>query len=143
MTPPHQSRRIGLIAIFGLILALGVYVLLSALKGNTQLFFNASDVIAEGFDPGSNAFRIGGEVIEGSVEKDDGLTTIFKIKDFKRDMAMPITVTYIGVLPDLFREGQGVVVLGHLTDKFSFTADEVLAKHDENYQPDIKYQSEK
>ena len=81
--------------------------------------------------------------MDGSVKKDDNLTTVFKIKDFEREMARPITVTYIGVLPDLFREGQGVVITGHLTDKFSFTAGEVLAKHDENYQPDIKYQSEK
>ena len=143
MTPPHQSRRIGLIAIFGLILAVGVFLLLSALQENTQFFYNPSDVIAEEFAPDSETFKIGGLVMDGSVKKDDNLTTVFKIKDFEREMARPITVTYIGVLPDLFREGQGVVITGHLTNKFSFTAGEVLAKHDENYQPDIKYQSEK
>jgi len=143
MTPPHQRRRIGLIALFGLLLIGGVFILLSALQENTQFFYNPSDVVADGFVSASQTFKIGGLVIDGSVEKDSGLKTIFKIKDFERDMAMPITVTYTGVLPDLFREGQGVVITGILTDKTSFTADEVLAKHDENYQPDIKYQSEK
>jgi len=140
MTPPHQRRRIGLIVLFGLLLVGGVFILLSALQENTQFFYNPSDVVAEGFVPASETFKIGGLVIDGSVEKDSSLKTIFKIKDFERDMVMPITVTYTGVLPDLFREGQGVVITGILTDKTSFMADEVLAKHDENYQPDIKYQ---
>ena len=143
MTPPHQSRRIGLIAIFGLILAGGVFILLSALQENTQFFYNPSDVIADEFVPASTTFKIGGLVIDGTVVKDDKLTTIFQIRDFERDMATPITVTYTGVLPDLFREGQGVVITGQLTDRAAFEANEVLAKHDENYQPDIKYQSEK
>jgi len=143
MTPPHQRRRLGLIIVFGAILAGGVFMLLSALNENTQFFYNPSDVIADEFSPASDVFKIGGLVIDGSIEKDDDLTTLFKIKDFERDMETPITVTYTGVLPDLFREGQGVVITGQLTDKTSFLASEVLAKHDENYQPDIKYQSEK
>lgn len=143
MTPPHQRRRIGLVALFAVILAGGVFLLLSALQENTQFFYNPSDVIAEGFVPESEAFKIGGLVIDGSVEKQGELTTIFKIKDFEREMQVPITVTYTGVLPDLFREGQGVVITGFLTGKTTFEANEVLAKHDENYQPDIKYQSEK
>ena len=143
MTPPHQSRRIGLIVIFGLILAAGVYLLLSALQENTQFFYNPSDVIADEFLPDSARFKIGGLVMDGTVEKGNNLTTVFKIKDFEREMTTPIIVTYTGVLPDLFREGQGVVITGQLTDKAAFSADEVLAKHDENYQPDIKYQSEK
>ena len=143
MTPPHQSRRIGLVVLFAVILAGGVFLLLSALQENTQFFYNPSDVIAEGFVPESQEFKIGGLVIEGSIEKKGELTTLFKIKDFEREMRVPITVTYTGVLPDLFREGQGVVITGALTDTASFTANEVLAKHDENYQPDIKYESEK
>lgn len=143
MTPPHQSRRIGLVALFGVILAGGIFLLLSALQENTQFFYNPSDVIADGFLPDSQAFKIGGLVIDGSVEKKGDLTTIFNIKDFERDMSVPITVTYTGVLPDLFREGQGVVITGSLTSRMSFEASEVLAKHDENYQPDIKYKSEK
>ena len=74
--------------------------------------------------------------------KDGNLKTTFQIKDFERDMRMPITVTYTGVLPDLFREGQGVVITGFLTSPTSFEASEVLAKHDENYKPDINYQTE-
>lgn len=142
MTPPHQKRRIGLIFFFGIVLAAGVFLLLSALQENTQFFYNPSDVVAEGFVPDSSEFRIGGLVTEGSVVKDGQLKTVFQIKDFEREMRAPITVTYTGVLPDLFREGQGVVITGFLTTPTAFEATEVLAKHDENYKPDINYQSE-
>jgi len=134
MTPPHQTRRIGLIVVFGTLLAVGVVFLLSALQENTQFFYNPSDVVAEGFMPDSKTFRIGGLVAEGS--------TTFNIKDFEREMRTPISVSYTGVLPDLFREGQGVVITGFLTLPTKFEATEVLAKHDENYKPDINYQSE-
>ena len=142
MTPPHQKRRIGLILFFGAILAAGVVMLLTALQENTQFFYNPSDVVAENFIPNSTTFRVGGLVEEGTVVKDGQLKTTFQIKDFEREMRAPITVTYTGVLPDLFREGQGVVITGVLTSPTSFEATEVLAKHDENYKPDIKYQSE-
>jgi len=142
MIPPHQKRRIGLIILFGTFLAAGVILLLSALQDNTQFFYNPSDVVAEGFSPDSKTFRIGGLVETGTVVKDGKLKTTFQIKDFERDMRAPITVSYTGVLPDLFREGQGVVITGFLTSPTSFEATEVLAKHDENYKPDIKYQSE-
>ncbi len=142
MTPPHQKRRIGLILFFGTLLAVGVVFLLSALQENTQFFYNPSDVVAEGFAPDSKTFRIGGLVTDGSVVKDGKLKTTFDIKDFEREMRAPITVTYTGVLPDLFREGQGVVITGFLTSPTEFEATEVLAKHDENYKPDINYQSE-
>lgn len=135
-------RRIGLIFFFGSILVIGVALLLSALKENTQFFYNPSDVVAEGFAPESKIFRIGGLVEDGTVVKDGTLKTNFQIKDFERDMRLPISVSYTGVLPDLFREGQGVVITGFLTSPTSFEATEVLAKHDENYKPDIKYQSE-
>ena len=139
MKPPHQKRRIGLVVIFGLILASGVALLLTALNENTQFFYNPSDVVAEGFTPDSSTFRIGGLVEEGSVVKDGELKTTFRIKDFEREMRAPISVSYVGVLPDLFREGQGVVLTGFLTTPTSFEASEVLAKHDENYQPAINY----
>ena len=142
MTPSHQKRRIGLILFFGAILAAGVVMLLTALQENTQFFYNPSDVVAENFIPNSTTFRVGGLVEEGTVVKDGQLKTTFQIKDFERKMRAPITVTYTGVLPDLFREGQGVVITGVLTSPTSFEATEVLAKHDENYKPDIKYQSE-
>ncbi|MDA8708388.1 cytochrome c maturation protein CcmE [Hellea sp.] len=141
MTPPHQKRRIGLIVLFGSLLAIGVALLLSALQENTQFFYNPSDVVAESFSPDSNTFRIGGLVEDGTVIKDGKLKTTFQIKDFERDMRAPMTVSYVGVLPDLFREGQGVVVTGFLTSPTAFEATEVLAKHDENYKPDINYQT--
>ena len=143
MTPPHQSRRFGLIIAFGVLLLGGVFLLLSALKDNTQFFYNPSDVMDKGFLPSSQIFNTGGLVVDSSVIRDDNLTTIFKVKDFEREMIVPITVSYTGVLPDLFREGQGVVITGQMVGDASFLADKVLAKHDENYQPDIKYQSEK
>ena len=142
MTPPHQKRRIGLLFLFGAILIAGIFLLLSALRENTQFFYNPSDVVIEGFAPESKSFRLGGLVEQGTVVKDGNLKTTFQIKDFERDMRMPITVTYTGVLPDLFREGQGVVITGFLTSPTSFEASEVLAKHDENYKPDINYQTE-
>jgi len=142
MTHPHQKRRIGLILFFGAILAAGVVMLLTALQENTQFFYNPSDVVAENFTPNSTTFRVGGLVEEGTVVKDGQLKTTFQIKDFEREMRAPITVSYTGVLPDLFREGQGVVITGFLTSPTSFEATEVLAKHDENYKPDINYQSE-
>ena len=141
MTPPHQKRRIGLIVLFGSLLAIGVALLLSALQENTQFFYNPSDVVAESFSPDSTTFRIGGLVEDGTVIKDGKLKTTFQIKDFERDMRAPMTVSYVGVLPDLFREGQGVVVTGFLTSPTAFEATEVLAKHDENYKPDINYQT--
>ena len=142
MTPPHQKRRIGLVVLFGAILAAGAVLLLTALQENTQFFYNPSDVVKEGFLPDSNTFRIGGLVQSGTVIKDGQLKTKFQIVDFERAMRTPLTVSYTGVLPDLFREGQGVVITGFLTSPSSFDAIEVLAKHDENYKPDINYQSE-
>ena len=142
MPAPHQKRRIGLIVLFGAMLAGGAFLLISALSENTQFFYNPSDVVAEGFVPKSENFRIGGLVVEGSVDKTGGLTTTFDITDFERDMPWPISVTYTGVLPDLFREGKGVVVIGRMINEREFVAEELLAKHDENYQPDIKYQSD-
>jgi len=143
MTPPNQSHRIKLIVFFGILLVGGVILLLTALQENSQFFYNPSDVVADGFVSDSSEFKIGGLVMDGSVTQQGDLTTRFEIKDFEREMQAPIIVTYTGVLPDLFREGQGVVITGELTNRFEFTATEVLAKHDENYQPDIKYNSDK
>jgi cytochrome c-type biogenesis protein CcmE len=86
---------------------------------------------------------MGGLVVEGSVERKGGLLTQFAVADFEREMEAPITVLHDGVLPDLFREGQGVVVSGNKNVDGIFMATEVLAKHDENYQPKINYEDEK
>jgi len=122
-------------------LSAGLFLLLQALNQNTQFFENASDVVADGFEPRSQQFKIGGLVAEQSIES-EGLTTKFRIVDFERDMAKNLYVTYTGVLPDLFREGEGVVVSGVLTSPTHFQASELLAKHDENYQPKINYREE-
>ena len=140
--PPKRNRRLAWILLIGLSLAAGVALILTALDENTQFFYNPSDVARQGFQPDSNIFRIGGLVVEGSVEKDQDVMTRFAVKDFEREMAEPILVTYQGALPDLFREGQGVVITGQLVGDLDFSASEVLAKHDENYQPKIEYQNE-
>lgn len=141
ITPPNRNRRLLWIGVLGLMLAGGLFLILQALNQNTQFFENPSEVVADGFEPRSDVFKIGGLVAEGTVET-KGLTTTFRIEDFERDMARELSVTYTGALPDLFREGQGVVVSGQLTSPTTFQAREVLAKHDENYQPKINYRDD-
>lgn len=141
ITPPNRNRRLLWVAVLGVMLACGLFLIFQALNQNTQFFENPSDVVADGFEPRSDVFKIGGLVAEGTVET-KGLTTKFRIDDFEREMAQELFVTYTGALPDLFREGQGVVVSGQLTSPTTFQAREVLAKHDENYQPKINYRNE-
>lgn len=138
ITPPNQNKRLLWIVILGLMLAGGLFLIFQALNQNVQFFENASDVVTEGFEPRTERFKIGGLVAEHSVQT-EGLTTKFQIVDFERDMPKDLYVTYTGALPDLFREGQGVVVSGMLTTPTHFQASELLAKHDENYQPKINY----
>jgi len=138
ITPPHRNRRLIWIGILGSMLAVGLFLVFQALEQNTQFFENPSDVVAQGFKPRSDVFKIGGLVKEGTVET-EGLTTRFQIEDFEREMAQVLHVQYTGALPDLFREGQGVVVSGQLMTATHFQAVEVLAKHDESYQPKINY----
>ncbi|MGB6229970.1 MAG: cytochrome c maturation protein CcmE [Litorimonas sp.] len=141
IVPPRRNRRLGLIALVGVGLATGMALILSALNENTQFFYNPADVLAAEFVPQSETFRIGGLVVEGSVEH-SGITTTFDVTDFERPVPHPIKVTHSGQLPNLFREGQGVVVAGRMIGEAEFLAEEVLAKHDENYQPEIDYQDE-
>lgn len=139
--PPHRNRRLGLIALIGVGLAIGLTLIFTALNENTQFFYNPADVLAEGFVPQSETFRVGGLVVEGSVQH-EGTTTYFDVADFERDTPTPIRVTHTGQLPNLFREGQGVVVAGRMISETEFLAEDVLAKHDEEYQPEINYQDE-
>lgn len=117
---------------FGLTgLAVATALILSAFQGNLVFFYSPSDVVAREA-PVDRAFRLGGMVAEGSVEReDDGLTVHFVVTDHLES----IPVVFSGILPDLFREGQGVVTQGRLGGDGLFRADQVLAKHDEEYMP--------
>jgi len=117
----------GALAIVGIIAAL----VLNALNSNIALYISPTDVAA-GKAPQGKVFRIGGLVKEGSISRQaDGVTIAFVITDTAKD----IPVHYKGILPDLFKEGKGAVAQGKLNADGSFVANEVLAKHDENYMP--------
>ena len=117
----------GALAVIGIIAAL----VLNALNSNIALYISPTDVAA-GKAPQGKVFRIGGLVKEGSLQRQaDGVTMAFIVTDTEKD----ILVNYKGILPDLFKEGKGVVAQGRMTDAGTFTASEVLAKHDENYMP--------
>ena len=129
MTPRRQ--RMLLIGAVAAGVAVSVALALVAFRENVLFFFSPSEVVA-GDAPLERGFRLGGMVAEGSVEREEGsLSVEFVVTDF----AHSIPVHYTGVLPDLFGEGQGVVARGRLNSEGSFDAEEVLAKHDENYMP--------
>jgi cytochrome c-type biogenesis protein CcmE len=108
-----------------------VALALTAFNKNLMFFFSPSQVAA-GEAPLNRSFRVGGMVKDKSVARDaDGLTVRFVV----HDNAKEVTIAYKGILPDLFREGQGIVAQGKLGSDGVFIADEVLAKHDENYMP--------
>ncbi|MEQ1651096.1 MAG: cytochrome c maturation protein CcmE [Hyphomicrobium sp.] len=111
-------------------LAVAAIMVLFALK-DTIVFFHTPSDIAEKKIAAGTRIRLGGLVANGSVQRGQGTTVSFKVTDTLKE----IPVTFTGVLPDLFREGQGVVAEGKLTDAGTFSADSVLAKHDENYMP--------
>lgn len=127
----NRHKRAALI--IGSLSTLGIacVLVLNAFQSNLVFFFTPSQISA-GDAPEGRTFRVGGMVQAGSVQRlPDGLTVRFTVTDNKH----AIPVTYTGILPDLFREGKGVVAQGSLTGDGSFHAKEVLAKHDENYMP--------
>ncbi len=130
MTPKRKQRLIFVLVLvvgFGAAIGLALF----AFQKNLLYFFSPSQIIAGEVDDGQ-MFRLGGLVVEGSVIRDsDGVTTQFDLTD----TADSITVRYTGLLPDLFREGQGIVAQGKINTEGIFVAQEVLAKHDENYMP--------
>lgn len=105
-------------------------MVLSALDTKITFFYSPSDIVENSVAPGER-FRLGGLVEKGSVIRTEGTTIRFAVTDTARSVA----VTYAGILPDLFREGQGVVTEGRLDENGVFKADIVLARHDENYMP--------
>ena len=127
---PARRKRLTLVGLLVGGVGVAVALMLSAFQENMLYFYPPSQVAA-GEAPTGYPFRMGGLVAEDSVEYGDGVQVRFAVTDG----AETIPVTYTGVLPDLFREGQGVVVRGRLSEAGRFTADEVLAKHDENYMP--------
>ena len=128
-----KSRHKKLALIGGALAVLGVIaaLVLNALNSNIALYISPTEVAA-GKAPADKLFRIGGLVKEGSIQRQaDGVTIRFAITDSESD----ITVDYVGILPDLFMEGKGAVAQGRLLPDGTFKAQEVLAKHDENYMP--------
>lgn len=129
MKPRHRKLTIIIMSVAAL--GLAATLVLDAFQSNLVFFFSPSQVAANEA-PKGKSFRIGGLVEEGSVKREsDGVTVNFVVTD----TAKVIPVVYTGILPDLFKEGKGVVAQGKLSSDGIFRADEVLAKHDENYMP--------
>jgi cytochrome c-type biogenesis protein CcmE len=126
----RKQRRLVLIGVAGVILFSSVGLMLMAFRENIVFFNSPSDIVANQLAPGKR-IRLGGLVEDGSVERLDGTTVRFTVTDTSNE----IKVVYSGLLPDLFREGQGVVTEGALGPDGIFVADTVLAKHDEKYMP--------
>ncbi len=138
MNPKRKQRLIIVVSVMAAV-GLAVGLMTFALKENINLFFTPTEV-AEGVAPTEQRIRVGGLVVPGTVNRGDGLAVTFDITD----KAQAITVRYQGILPDLFREGQGIIANGRLVDDRLVEADEVLAKHDENYvAPEIQEALEK
>lgn len=129
----HPIRRRKLTVIIGVLLlvALAASLVLYALRQNISLFYTPSQ-IKTGTVPTLHSIRVGGVVVKGSIQRaPDSLNVQFKLTDY----AQTISVHYQGVLPDLFRDEQGVIAQGSLQEDLVFQATQVLAKHDENYMP--------
>ena len=126
-----KRKRMAFVVVGLALLGAATGLTLLALEDNIALFQSPSDLLAQA-PPADRALRLGGLVEEDSIERlSDGITVTFRITDG----AHAVPVVYTGLLPNLFREGQGVVAQGRLDAEGRFTADEILAKHDENYMP--------
>jgi cytochrome c-type biogenesis protein CcmE len=126
----RRKRRATMIAAAGAVLAFAAGLVLFALRDQIVFFYSPTEIAEKGLAPGTRV-RLGGLVAEGSVQRDGDGSVAFAITD----TANTISVRYHGLLPDLFREGQGVVAEGTLNAGGDVTADQVLAKHDERYMP--------
>jgi cytochrome c-type biogenesis protein CcmE len=124
-----RTRRLAIIVAGVASVGIASALVLNALNSNVAFFFTPTQV-SSGEAPKARAFRVGGLVKQGSLQRDQ-MTVRFVITDTARDMP----VSYTGILPDLFMEGKGAVAQGRLNAQGEFVASEVLAKHDENYMP--------
>lgn len=128
---PVRRQRLMLVLFVVVFSSAAIGLMAYALRGNINLFFPPTDVVA-GKAPVGQPIRVGGMVVDGSVNRsDDTLEVAFELTDFQSNVA----VVYTGILPDLFDEGQGAVAAGTLNANGVLMASEVLAKHDENYMP--------
>ena len=123
-----RKKRLITVLVIMLSSGLGSFLIIKALDSNLDFFFTPSEIFKEEL-PNNKRIKVGGMVLEDSVSR-NGTNIIFKITDYKES----IEVQFDGIVPDLFKEGSGVVVLGYLEDK-TLKAEKVLAKHDENYMP--------
>lgn len=128
MKARHKRFAFLLVGLAGL--GLAAWLLLNALDSNLSYFFSPTEV-AENKAPKDRVYRLGGLVVGGSLQRGEELTVRFVVTD----NANNVNVQYTGILPDLFAEGQGVIAQGRMGPDGVFVADEVLAKHDENYMP--------
>lgn len=128
---PTRKKRLYLVVMILVGIGVATVLAINAFNENLMFFYSPSEVVA-GKAPRDHVFRVGGMVTQGSVKRPTGdLTVRFDLTD----NVETVPVEYTGILPDLFREGQGTVSKGRLRDDGVFVADEVLAKHDENYMP--------
>ncbi|MFL2703850.1 MAG: cytochrome c maturation protein CcmE [Gammaproteobacteria bacterium] len=125
---PQRKRRLTTVFLILISSAFGSFLIIKALDTNLDFFFTPSELYSQNI-PDNKRIKVGGMVLEGSVKRDK-TNIIFEMTDYKNS----ITVNFNGIVPDLFQEGSGVVVLGYM-NKDVILAEEVLAKHDENYMP--------
>ncbi len=130
MKPLHRNRRLGLIAAAAIVLGGAAWLVFAALEQNISYFYTPSKAQEVGIAPDTR-IRLGGLVENGSLEHGDGLEIKFRVTD--GEATLP--VIYAGILPDLFREGQGMIAQGAFNADGVFVAESILAKHDENYIP--------
>ncbi|WP_086480794.1 cytochrome c maturation protein CcmE [Oceanospirillum sanctuarii] len=128
---PKRKKKLVLLSSMVAAVAVAVGLVLFALSENINLFYTPTQ-IAQGEAPVGQRIRAGGMVVEGSIKRaPDSLDVEFAVTDYEHE----VVVKYSGILPDLFREGQGIVTMGSMNADGQFEASEVLAKHDENYMP--------
>ncbi|MBT0585073.1 cytochrome c maturation protein CcmE [Alteromonas oceanisediminis] len=135
---PRRQKRLAVVVGIVLLVSGAIGLMLYALNENIDLFYTPSEIIdgkpGAAIPPVGQRLRIGGMVVEGSVSRDrQSLAVSFDLVDV--DVNKAVTVKYAGILPDLFREGQGIVATGVLVEQSTIEAHEVLAKHDEEYMP--------